>query len=106
MRHGHKVDNVKCIIINQTQAQKIAFLADSKCKYMQSIRRAPACVNARSTVTAEASGCFGPHGNPQFLGCNSWRNNLSPLPLPSAKTRQIKGSVGIVLHELHLHKHI
>ena len=101
----------KCIIINQTQAQGTAFLADSECKYMQSTRRAPACMRACSTVTAEASGCpegcLGPHGgHSQFPGCNFRRSSVSPLPLPSASTKQIKGSVGMTVHRLHLHKHI
>ena len=66
-------------------------------------------MNACSTVTAEASrhpkGCLGPHGHPQFPGCNSLGSSLSPLPLPSAKMKQIKGTVGIIVHRLHLHKH-
>ena len=45
-------------------------------------------------------------GGPQFQGCNCWRSSLSPLPLQSAKAKQIKCSVGIAVHRLHLHEHI
>ena len=95
MRHHNKVHNDKCIVINQKQAQKTAFLADSECKYMQIIRRAPACMNSSSTVTADAigclEGCLGPYGHPELPGCNLLRSSLSPLPLASSKTKQIKG---------------
>ena len=45
-------------------------------------------------------------GGAQFPDCNCWRSILSPLPLQSAKAKQIKCSVAIAVHRLHLQKHI